>query len=109
MKEHHDDAHNLSMFIGLGVALGAGIGATPSGFFRVVRLLPDTQGRNQYRVESTSDGHQRVAVESEIALQRDDLETDVYAKVRIHIADWLHIDPDTVKRESWLVRDLGLE
>ena len=48
--------------------LGAGIGATPSGFFRVVRLLPDTQGRNQYRVESTSDGHQRVAVESEIAL-----------------------------------------
>jgi hypothetical protein len=49
--------------------LGGGIGSTPSGFFRVVRLLPDTQGRNQYRVESTSDGHQRVAVESEIAVQ----------------------------------------
>ena len=27
MKEHHDDAHNLSLFIGVGVALGAGVGA----------------------------------------------------------------------------------
>ena len=49
--------------------LGGGIGATPSGYSRVLRLLPDAQGRNQYRVESTSDGHQRVAVETEIALQ----------------------------------------
>lgn len=48
--------------------LGGGIGATPPGFFRVVSLLPDTQGRNQYRVESTNDGHQRVAVEGEIAV-----------------------------------------
>ena len=43
-------------------------GGTPYGNFRIVGLLPDTQGRNQYRVESTSDRHQRVAVESEIAL-----------------------------------------
>lgn len=48
--------------------LGGGIGATPSGFFKVVRLLPDTQGRNQYRVESTNDGHLRVALETEIDL-----------------------------------------
>ena len=27
MKERHDDAHNLTMFIGVGVALGAGVGA----------------------------------------------------------------------------------
>jgi hypothetical protein len=27
MTEHHDDAHNLSTFIGVGVALGAGAGA----------------------------------------------------------------------------------
>jgi hypothetical protein len=49
--------------------LGSGIGTTPAGHFRVVRLLPDTMGRNQYRVESTNDGHQRVAVENEISLQ----------------------------------------
>jgi hypothetical protein len=46
-----------------------GIGRTPTGYFRVIRLLPDYQGDNQYRVQSTSDGHQRVVIESEIALQ----------------------------------------
>jgi hypothetical protein len=44
-------------------------GGTPSGNFRVVSLLPDYQGNNQYRIESTSDSHQRVVVETEIALQ----------------------------------------
>jgi hypothetical protein len=44
-------------------------GGTPPGNFRVVSLLPEAQGHNQYRLESTSDRHQRVAVESEIALQ----------------------------------------
>lgn len=44
-------------------------GGTPSGNFRVVRLLPDHKGDNQYRVESISDSHQRVAIESEIAPQ----------------------------------------
>ena len=47
----------------------SGVGPAPAGNFRVVRLLPDYQGNNQYRVESTSDGHQRVVIESEIALQ----------------------------------------
>ncbi len=42
-------------------------GGTPPGNFRVVGLLPDSQGNNQYRVESTSDSHQRVVVETEIA------------------------------------------
>ena len=41
-------------------------GATPVGNFRVVGLLPDDQGNNQYRVESASDGHQRAVIESEI-------------------------------------------
>jgi hypothetical protein len=27
MAEHHDDSHNLALFIGAGLALGAGIGA----------------------------------------------------------------------------------
>ena len=48
---------------------GIAIGVAPTGNFRVVGLLPETQGRNQYRVESTLDGHQRVAVETEIAVQ----------------------------------------
>ena len=45
------------------------LGSTPVGNFRVVGLLPESQGRNQYRVESTSDSHQRVAVESEILVR----------------------------------------
>ena len=44
-------------------------GGTPSGNFRVINLLPDYQGNNQYRIESSSDRHQRVVVESEIASQ----------------------------------------
>ena len=44
-------------------------GGTPPGSFRVVGLLPDSRGNNQYRVESVNDNHQRVAIESEIALQ----------------------------------------
>ena len=45
------------------------LGSTPVGNFRVIGLLPESQGRNQYRVESTSDSHQRVANESEIVVQ----------------------------------------
>ena len=33
MTEHHDDAHNLSLFIGVGVALGAGVGAALGAAF----------------------------------------------------------------------------
>jgi hypothetical protein len=47
----------------------ASIGNTPHGSFRVVRLLPEYLGNNQYRVKSTSDGHERVVGEGEIALQ----------------------------------------
>lgn len=47
----------------------SGVGGTPTGSFEVVRLLPNYQGNNQYRVQSTVDGHQRVVVEGEIALQ----------------------------------------
>lgn len=46
-----------------------GLAGNPSGNFRVVRLLPDYLGTNQYRIESTSDGHERVVGEGEIALQ----------------------------------------
>jgi hypothetical protein len=46
-----------------------GLGGSPGGSFRVVSLMPDYQGNYQYRVQSTSDGHQRVVVEAEIVLQ----------------------------------------
>lgn len=51
------------------VALNGAFGGTPPGNFQIVGLLPDTHGRNQYRVQSTSDRHQRVAAEDEIASQ----------------------------------------
>jgi len=47
---------------------GIAMAVVPAGNFRVTTLLPDTQGRNQYRVESLHDGHQRVAIESEITV-----------------------------------------
>ena len=47
----------------------SGLGRMPVGNFRVVGLLPNHQGSNQYRLQSASDGHQRVVVESEIAGQ----------------------------------------
>jgi hypothetical protein len=34
--------------------------------FEVVRLLPHEKGHFQYRIKSTRDGHERVAVESEL-------------------------------------------
>ena len=43
-------------------------GGTPTGIFRVVRLLPSYQGLNQYRVESFGDNHNRVVAESEIVV-----------------------------------------
>ncbi len=46
-----------------------GIGGTPAGNFRVVSRLPNYEGSNQYRVQSITDGHERVVTEGEIALQ----------------------------------------
>jgi hypothetical protein len=48
---------------------GISMAIAPRGDLRVTGLLPDTQGRNQYRVESVHGGHQRVAVENEITVQ----------------------------------------
>jgi len=47
----------------------SGLGGIPAGNFRVLGLLPNYQGNNQYRLQSVGDGHQRVVVESEIALR----------------------------------------
>lgn len=40
--------------------------AAPAGFFRVTRQLPAYEGSPQYRLESVSDGHERVAIEAEL-------------------------------------------
>ena len=44
-----------------------GHGSAPHGEFEVVRPLPAENGRNQYRIKSTLDGHERVVKEHEIA------------------------------------------
>jgi hypothetical protein len=40
--------------------------ATPRGQFRVVRALPAERGVRLYRVQSVSDGHERVVSEYEL-------------------------------------------
>ena len=42
-------------------------GANRDGRFEVVRLLPEEQGVNHYRLKSVTDGHERVAREDELA------------------------------------------
>jgi hypothetical protein len=37
------------------------------GRFEIIRPLPETGGRNQYRVRSLADRHERVVAESELA------------------------------------------
>jgi len=40
--------------------------ATPRGPFKIVRPMPAEHGRNQYRVRSAMDGHERVVMESDL-------------------------------------------
>jgi hypothetical protein len=40
--------------------------AAPKGSFRVVRTLPTEHGVRQYRIQSTTDGHERVVSEAEL-------------------------------------------
>lgn len=42
-------------------------GANRDGRFEVMRLLPQEQGVNHYRLKSVTDGHERVAREDELA------------------------------------------
>lgn len=42
-------------------------GTNRLGSFKVTFLLPQEQGINQYRLRSTTDGHERVATESELS------------------------------------------
>jgi hypothetical protein len=40
---------------------------TPTDTFEIVRLLPAERDNPQYRIRSLRDGHERVAVESDLA------------------------------------------
>jgi hypothetical protein len=40
---------------------------SPLGRFEVVRLMPSEHGLRQYRIRSLVDGHERMAVETELA------------------------------------------
>jgi hypothetical protein len=38
-----------------------------AGAYEVVRLMPESGGAHQYRIKSTVDGQERIALESELA------------------------------------------
>ena len=38
----------------------------PLGQFKIVRVMPSERGIQQYRVKSAMDGHERVAMESDL-------------------------------------------
>lgn len=40
---------------------------TPLGRFEVVRIMPTEHGHRQYRIRSLLDGHERMAMETELA------------------------------------------
>jgi hypothetical protein len=45
----------------------SGYGSNRQTNFQVVRPLPSERGINQYRIKSVVDGHERVALESELS------------------------------------------
>jgi len=54
--------------VGRIVAFGASdLRPTPPGRFEILRALPVEHGIVQYRIRSLMDGHQRVAMESDLA------------------------------------------
>lgn len=54
--------------LGQSVELVAGdIRPKPLGLFEIVRLMPTEHGLRQYRIRSLSDGHERMAMEAELA------------------------------------------
>jgi hypothetical protein len=39
----------------------------PLGLFKVVRVMPSERGIQQYRIKSATDGHERIAMEGDLA------------------------------------------
>jgi hypothetical protein len=40
--------------------------SVPRGAYKITKLLPERDGELQYRVKSAAEGHERVALESEL-------------------------------------------
>lgn len=49
---------------------GGSLAQVPYGLFKIIRLLPQSEGENLYRLESHIDLHHRVAAENELELHR---------------------------------------
>ena len=47
--------------------VGGNVHLKPLGRFEVVRLMPTEHGLRQYRIRSLTDGHERMALEAELA------------------------------------------
>jgi hypothetical protein len=47
--------------------VGSALYPKPLGSFKVVRVMPSERGILQYRVKSNEDGHERMALETELA------------------------------------------
>lgn len=54
--------------VGQSVELVAGLQRlSPLGRFEIIRLMPTEHGLRQYRIRSLRDGHERMAIETELA------------------------------------------
>jgi hypothetical protein len=47
--------------------VGGDVRPRPLGTFKIVRVMPSERGIQQYRIKSVTDGHERVATESDLA------------------------------------------
>jgi hypothetical protein len=53
--------------LGQSVQFGASdLRPRPLGVFKIVRVMPSERGIRQYRIKSVTDGHERVAMESDL-------------------------------------------
>jgi hypothetical protein len=65
----------------------------PPGPFVIVRLLPPVSGEPRYRVISTTDGYQRVMLESQIRLVAEPETASVRLLLSTHVDDDATIRP----------------
>ena len=67
-RESGRDVQSHKFAIGQNVVMKQrSVHQTPTDTFAIVRLLPAENGNPQYRIRSLRDGHERVAVESQLA------------------------------------------
>lgn len=61
-------ADSYKFKLGQSVELVAGeVRLKPLGRFEIIRLMPSEHGQRQYRIRSLTDGHERMAIETELA------------------------------------------